>query len=179
MKPTELKVLSEVFKLNGAKFISMVYTNKQGEKSKYGILMGANLGNSYQKDLTRVTKMNFKDVDPVMEQARLEIMASIQQSLEKGIGNNDNYTKKGYYEHVDGNVKEGVDNEKIYIQGFVVSKTVIVPGVYKTVNSKPLTIAKNKIRKQLRMGKFREFILEAEQVKEVRISGKHIDLEVA
>jgi len=48
----------------------------------------------------------------------------------------------------------------VHIFGMVISKTVLVKGEYKTVNSSQKTIAKNKLKKALRLSsdKFRSFV---------------------
>lgn len=48
---------------------------------------------------------------------------------------------------------------KIFIEGYQVSKKVIVKGTYKAVNSRPLTIAKNAIKKGMKVSKIRQYTL--------------------
>ena len=55
-----------------------------------------------------------------------------------------------------------------------ISKKVIKAGTYKTVNSKPLTLAKNALKKSAPISKWRQFILAADNVDLLRLGGKEI-----
>ena len=80
----------------GARFVGMTYTNENGEKSKYRLIMGINLVSLYKSDLRTLKKLR-PSLEGVAAVACDELIASINNSLTKGIGNNDAYTLKGYY----------------------------------------------------------------------------------
>lgn len=87
--------------------------------------------------------------DDVFEKAKAELKASWTKSLNGGHGIKNNYSKenKGFYSHS--------ENESVYIRNVViVSKKVLIEGVYPKVNSAQKTIAKRYIKKQLPIGKF-------------------------
>jgi hypothetical protein len=56
------------------------------------------------------------------------------------------------------------------------TKKVLVEGVYPKVNSAAKTIAKNKIRKLLPVGNFREFAIDLTQVEQMKINGNVIEI---
>jgi hypothetical protein len=62
----------------------------------------------------------------------------------------------------------------VYIRGYSVKKDVLSPGVYKTVKSKPLTIAKDKLRKEFKSGKCRDLLVTPATFKSARHDGKTI-----
>lgn len=48
----------------------------------------------------------------------------------------------------------------VYIFGYRLKKTIIVPTIYKEVKSRPITIAKNYIKTFLKTSKYKQFKLE-------------------
>lgn len=64
------------------------------------------------------------------------------------------------YTTITNGVRVHNDTGKLYIFGYRVSKTVLVEGVYKTVNSSKQTIAKNELRRLLKTSKFVNFSIE-------------------
>ena len=72
----------------------------------------------------------------------------------------------------------GFDFQQNHFQlfGLAHTKTVLVEGEYKTVNSRPLTVEQNKIRKQLSISKFREFALDLGNVDSARVNGETLEL---
>lgn len=167
-----VKLLNEFLSVEGNKFVNLTYRNKQGELSKYNIMVGALLKNSYLKDINKVKK--FKATTPAEKEAKSELLASMMKSVETNFQGNPNYTKKDYYEHINRNVKMHEGN--FYLNSFVLSKQVIEPVEYKKVNSSEKTIAKNKIRKTLRQSKFREFKLELDNIQSASLNGKKFEI---
>ena len=167
-----ITLLNQFLSIKGNKFVNLTYRNKAGELSKYTIMVGALLKNSYEKDLKKLKLM--KTTNAVEEQARQELIESMMKSIETKFQGNPNYTKKDYYEHLDRNVKMHEGN--FYLNSFVISKNVIEPGEYKKVNSSEKTIAKNKMRKQLRQSKFREFKLELDKIQSASLNGKRFEI---
>ncbi len=166
----ELKVLSEALKTRESRFASFKYTNKHGETSRYLVHLNVN----YQKLLKADLKiaMAFEPSNEIEEKAKKEIIDSLTESIQTG--KNSRYTKEGYYEHLSPSVK--CSDTNVYINGLVIDKKVLTPGTYPTVNSRPLTIAKNKIRKLMRHEKYREFVLDR-SMHTVKINGKTIELD--
>ena len=74
--------------------------------------------------------------------------------------------KTNNFTHITNGLKQHTENNELYVYGMLVHKTILSEGEYKEKNSKPLTIAKNIIRKNLRTSKYRQFkIGKAEQFK--------------
>ena len=85
------------------------------------------------------------------------------------------YTKKGQYIPIGNGANLNTSDNSIQLFGLVLTKTVLRAGVYPHVNSAPKTIAKNKIRKLLPVGNFREFALDMTQVEQMKINGDVIE----
>jgi len=168
-------------KSTGCRFGSITYTNEQGGKSLYNLIFGINIVSLYKSDLRTLNSMlpNLTGIDVVACQ---ELINSVNNSLEKGIGNNDNYSLKGYFEPLtpNGEVKKHVDENgvtSLYIRGYVIHKTEIIKGNYKTVKSSEKTLAKQKIEKLLKRGKIRTFKINVNVLKSVKVNGLTIEIE--
>lgn len=112
--------------------------------------------------------------------AKAELLASYNKSLENGsteplevIGE--------HYERVldrDGKPIKGVkvhrETKDLYIFGLAHRKRVYIPGVYKDIKRRPLTIAKDKLRKGLSVEKFRQFVVKPGQVESIKV--EHLSL---
>ena len=111
-----------------------------------------------------------------------EAAASVMKSLRKTLRahakgqQNDDYTKKDQYIPVTNGLNVNSTDMTIQLFGLLQSKIVLVEGVTKKTNSAPLTIEKNKIRKSLPIGKFREFALDLGNVKTVKVNGNTIEI---
>lgn len=177
---SSLALAVEDTKRTGARFVGMTYTNENGEKSKYRLIMGANLVSLYKSDLRSLKKLR-PSLDGVKAVACDELIASIENSLTKGIGNNDAYTLKGYYTPItpNGEVKLHVNEigeTHLYIRGYVLTKEVIEKGVYAKVNSSDKTLAKKELEKSLRRGKIRTFKINVAVLEGIRMNGMDIEI---
>ena len=172
MKTTNpLQVLKEFLATGESRFVSLVYTNKQGEKSRYLTHLNVNYKKVVARDLkVLISTMTENETE---EQARQELIKSLQSTLD---GYNPEYTKHDYYEAlVPGRPVKFHENE-LYINSFVMAKVVLVPGVYPKVNSSAKTIAKNRLRKLLKVNKFREFRIDLTQIDTVRANGNVLEI---
>jgi hypothetical protein len=164
----------------GTRFVGLTYTNENGETSRYNLIMGANLESLYKSDLRTLEALR-PSLTGIKAVACDEIIASIRNSLAKGIGNNDAYTLKGYYTPVtkNGEVKlhQAETGEKfLYIRGYIRQKTTLVKGTYKSVNSSEKTLAKKEIEKSLRRGKIRTFKINVNALHSVRMNGMSMEI---
>jgi hypothetical protein len=114
------------------------------------------------------------------KQAAEELLNSFTASLN---GTQENYTKEHVYVDVSDSsgktvqgIKRNINDGSLQIFGLLHSKVQITPPTIedKPVKSRPLTIAKNKLRKDLPVGKFREFALENLNV--VKLNGETLEL---
>lgn len=160
-----------------SQIVGLTYTSKSsGERARYRIQVNVNYGACLER-----SKLELEILKPTLSGIDLEaceaLEASIRKSLEasaKGEQNED-FTKRGVYAKVEGTpLQVNLNDGTFELSGLVLSKTVEVPGFFKTVNSKPLTIAKNKIEKTLAKGKWRTFALDKEAFESARISGEEI-----
>lgn len=175
-----LALAVEDTKRTGARFVGLTYTNENGEKSKYRLIMGINLVSLYKSDLRTLKKLR-PSLEGVAAVACDELIASINNSLTKGIGNNDAYTLRGYYTPItpNGEVKLHVNEigeTHLYIRGFVLTKTVIEKGVYAKVNSSDKTLAKKDLEKSLKRGKIRTFKINVAVLEGIRMNGMDIEI---
>ncbi len=162
-----LDVLKELVKTGDCRFASLIYTNKQGETSRYLLHLNVNYLRVVARDLKVLAGVKTENETEVV--AKNEVMASLEETIETK-GHNSKYTKEGYYTHLIHGVKYA--ESTLYVNAFVLSRTVLVPGTYKEVNSSAKTIAKNKFRKMLKVGKFREFRIDLNQIHALTLNGK-------
>jgi hypothetical protein len=157
------EVVGLLGKGKGSKFANIVYRVKRNnELAKYRIILGADTETLYEKDIAAL-----KALLPTLEsaldiEACSAILASREESLILGIGNNTKYTCADTYVHAEGikGVKVHKETGALYVSGLVEEKTVLEAGEpEKPVKSKPLTIAKRKIEKTLPSGRFRQLII--------------------
>jgi hypothetical protein len=136
------------------------YKNKFGEISNNLINVGISYTKAKEKDIEFLTNLDINSFESkldktLLEQARLELIASfITPEKARSEGQTNTYTPI-----IDG-VKVHNDTGVIYIYGYREKKEILTEGNYPLVNSKPLTIAKNELRKKLSTGKFTQYSLE-------------------
>ena len=155
----------------GARFASLTYTAKgTGEVARHTVCLGVSVERAYRRDLAMLTAKRKSLLDSleateglakifVTLEACDELIASLEESLEKGIGNNSAYTCAGVYESICRGVKFHKETGELYVTGFTIGKEVIKKGEHKVVKSSEKTIAKNALRRGMKSGKFRQFAL--------------------
>lgn len=113
--------------------------------------------------------------DDLEAQAKGELLASYRKSLDK-VKSEPMEIVGDHYERVidaDGNHVKGCkvhrESGELHLFGLALRKTVLVPGTYKEVKRRPLTIAKDKLRKGLPVERFRQFIIAPGSFEEMRV----------
>jgi len=158
----------------GVSFVSIKgYTNSYGEVSNNLVNVGASLENAKKKDIETlqsldVTTLNGDSI--LLETAKVELINSfIKPDENRSQGQIDAYTivAKG--------IKVHNQTGEIYVFGLRNSKTVVVEGVYPQVKSRPLTIAKNQLRKELKSNKFTQYKLSSTAV--MKMNGEELIFE--
>lgn len=178
--------------ITGVQFVYLTYTTKEtnyrtSETSIYKLNIGANIGNLYQSDIETLQNLSIEQIKEndkfsqfthdEINIAKNEILASLQESLNIGIGNNSKYTKKDYYKHINKNIKYSVNEndelQQLYINALCESKEVLLPATIKKVkNSSNKTIIKSLIdRNYLKRSKFREYRIDLNQIRSMSVSG--------
>ena len=146
---------------NGTRFAAIKgYTNSNGEVSDSVINLGASYTNARAKDIEYLRNLDVKTIESefeveLLEEARLALLASLIRPNEKRSNG-----QKDAYIVINNAIKLHRETLDIFIYAFCESKKVIIEGEYKTVNSRPLTLAKNLIKKGFRTAKFRQYRLE-------------------
>ena len=183
MKNLIAQIASEIAKIQGNKFVAFTYLSKSaGELARHTLSVGFNYGNLVDKSITELEILmqeNDATWTPLQKQAAANVMASLRKTKDahaRGEQNED-YTKKGQYVSIGNGLNLNTTDNTLQLFGLSHSKTVLVAGTYKAVNSRPLTIAQNEIKSQLSVSKFREFALDLSQVAGCRINGQTLELQ--
>jgi hypothetical protein len=143
----------------GARFASLTYTAKgTGEVARHTVCLGVSVERAYRRDIAMLSAKR-DSLQGVALVACDELITSLQESLDKGIGNNSAYTCAGVYESVCRGVKFHKETGEVYVTGFSIGKEIIIKGEHKAVKSSEKTIAKNALRREMKSGKFRQFAL--------------------
>lgn len=173
-------LIHQLTQCKGAKFAGLTYRSKEThELARYTVILGVDRTALYQKDRETLRTM-LPSLEGLPKQAAEALLASIEESLAKGLGNNSAYThgpeQGDTYLTFDGlpDVKLNVNDGVLHLMAIVQSKTVLEEGEYKHVNSKPLTLAKNAIRRELRQSKIRQFALP--NLSKAKLNGETLEL---
>lgn len=161
--------------VTGVSFVSIRnYTNKFGEVSNNLINVGANYEKAKQKDIEFLENINFSNYEfksdlSLLDEARKALIASfIKPDENRSEGQINAYT------HIVKGVKVHNESGVLYVYGYREKKEVLSKGEYPNVKSRPLTIAKEELRKLLRTGKFTQYALEIGN--EIRANGETLEL---
>lgn len=164
-----------------ARFASFTYCSRStGEVARYTLQLGFSYRNILHKSILEL-EVEKEIMTDLPRQAADQILVSLKASLD---GTQNKYTKKDIYQDykdASGKTIQGIKVNKndgsLKIFGLVTSKVQLTPPVtpYKSVNSAPLTIEKNRITKTLPIGRFREFALDNLAV--AKLNGETLVLE--
>ena len=168
-----IDLISALGGIENCQFASLTYTAKEsGEVARHNILLGFNYRTCLEKSLTELEILS-ATMQGIELLAANELLESFRKSL---AGKQDAYTKANTYADTSiRGLKVNTVDDSLQLFGLLQSKTVIVPGVHKTVNSAAKTIAKNAIRKLLPVGRFREYALDPETIHGARVNGQTIE----
>jgi hypothetical protein len=179
MNETLIELKTKLQSLSGqTRFASITYTAKEsGETARHTILLNSDYLKQVEASKLEVELRLPTLTDATEIQAANELIASFQNTIDNAaLGkSNDSYTKSGVYLPVGDGLKLNLNDGTLELSGISIQKTVLVEGVHKKVNSKPLTIAKNKIRRELPVGKFRTFALDKGAVELVKVNGETLE----
>ena len=164
----------------GASFVGVTYRAKEsGELSRYTLAVGVQYLNLVRKSLAEARAVTAENNarGSIERKAKADVIRSLRNTLEnaKRGEQNDAYTKKGMYAEVAAGVNV-FDDDTFELKGIVVSRKVLEVGVHKQVKSRPLTIAKDAIRKQLSLAKWRTLCLDSGALETLRASHEQIEV---
>jgi hypothetical protein len=179
-KSTALDVVVALKKATSKTNVTFVsirnYTNKYGEIANHLINVGASYSKAKERDIEFLKNLdlNSNEFEFKSDMALLiEAKQSLIESFENPSVNRSQGQIEAYTNIVDG-VKVHNESGKVYVYGYRQSKTILQDGVYPVVNSKPLTKAKDEIRKLLRTSKYTQYVLD--NVGEIRANGETLEL---
>lgn len=172
--------VSELAKLRpSATFLSLIgYRNESNEVADYSIIFHISYENALKRSL-----MILESIIPADEfeaQAKQELMDGYYKSINKIAETpieevDDVYT---YFVNEDGNYIKGIklhtQTNILHLYGLVNAKRVIIPGQYKHTNKRPLTKAKDKLRKMVPVNRFRQFIIKPSKLEKISVEGLHL-----
>lgn len=168
--------VSELGKLRSSStFLTLKgYRNEASEVADYSLIFHISYRSALEKSIALLKDMSLST--DLEKQALDELSTSFQQSLTKMDESPIEEREDGYTHFVndDGTFIKGVKlhnaTNTLHLYGSVVHKRVLMPGNYKKVNSKPLTIAKNKLRYLTPVGRFRQFKITSNQVDRISVN---------
>ena len=161
--------------LKSASFISInnYVSSTSGELANHVVNVNISVKNAKEADLSKLQAISVTDLKAIAEKSGIdmetvtlahnELTASAIKNLSENI---EDRTKQSQaqtdaYIFITPAIRLHKETLTLHIFGQAINKTVLIQGTYKTVNSKPKTIAKNTIKKylDLRSEKFRDFII--------------------
>lgn len=173
MKKTNvLNIVSKLLELKKCSFLSLVYTNKQNETSRYTLQSNVNLMNVYKDDYETLSKYVCQNELELL--CKDELLTTIKKSIDTEF-NNENYTKLNYYTKLSDSIYFHENN--LYFRNvFLMSKVVLIESdeVKKVVNSSEKTRTKRRLEKMLRRSKIREFCIDMSQIHKIKMNKETI-----
>jgi len=163
--------VTELSKLRpGSTFLTVRgYRNEASEIADYSIAFHFSYENALKKSIETLAKLDLKEALEI--QARDELISSFKTSLARGAASPELEERDptfSYFKDNNGNYVKGVKlheaTNTLHLYGLVVHKKVLMPGLYAPKNSRPLTVAKGKLRYLTPVGKFRSFKMTPFQV---------------
>lgn len=159
-----MNILVEKLKdIKGVSFVSIIYTNQHNEKQQTVFNVGVDYSSAKQKDLEYLQTLNVSELNSTLP---IDVLEEAKQSLISDFTKPPKQDKESTYISLEKGLKMHKETNEVYVFGMQIKKTVLEEGEYKEDTRKPLTRAKDEIRKQLRTTKYRQFKIDrAEQFK--------------
>lgn len=149
------------------------YQNSKGEVADFNIVFNMSYENALERSIAIVDK--FKPTTELQERAQLEVLESYKKSLHRVRTVPIEDVDDAYYRYFDEDgklidcIKLHTETDILHMFGLLNMKRVHVPGTYKKVNSRQLTIEKKKIQKLCPLSRFRQFRLHPSQLEMIRV----------
>ena len=149
------------------------YRNESSEIADFSIAFHMNYRSALEK--SKVILQELAPSNDLEKQARDELIASFDKSLLNMEQTSIEEIEDGYQRFFDEDgkyikgVKLHIATNTLHLYGLVIHKRVLIPGMYKHTNRKPLTIAKDKLRYLTPVGKFRTFRITTENVDRISV----------
>jgi hypothetical protein len=179
-----LEILEEATK-KGCTFISFLYvTKKDGETARYTLNFG--IDNKVACEHDKAALEAYQPQNDLEAQAKAEMLKSLTETITNGVS--------GSYVHSAQNKADGQDTYEslckgvklhkldgtIHLSGFIQQKEQVAPPTNpkKPVQHKPLTLAKNAVKKACSFKRlpWGQFILSQENIAGIKVKGDLIQL---
>lgn len=175
-------IVAKFAQLNGTSLVGIrEYEAKtSGEVCNHVVNANFSYGEAKKKDMATLAKATKEDLLAIAKKAKVAFeivetaIAEMQTTSKKR-----SEAQKDAYIPITNAIKLNKESGLLHIYAMAVWKSEpIVEGVYKVVNSRPKTIAKNVAKKyfNLRTAKYRNFIVHPDMISEVAINGEVIGL---
>lgn len=162
---------------NGVSFCSVKnYTNQEGEVSDYVFNIGVSYEKAKEKDIEflnklDVTTMQWQSAMVDIIKAKEQLITSLESpNKERSEGQKEAYT------YINNGIKIHNVTGEVYVFGMKVSKKVKEAIDYGADTRKPLTKAKDELRKLMKSTKYRQFIFQSNGMI-IKASGEEITFE--
>ncbi|TXG76207.1 hypothetical protein E6Q11_05240 [Candidatus Dojkabacteria bacterium] len=181
MNTTQLLDLILTFsKKKGCTFIRIAdYRNAEGELSDVTVNIGISMANAKAKDIETLEAMNVRDLFKEREDVTFDLLETARQELLSALKAPNKAMSEAQidaYSHICKGVKVHNETNELHIYGFKIdgTKAIKEKGDYKADTRKPLTKAKDLIRKGLKSPHYRQYKLSA--LGSVKFKGNTITL---
>ena len=163
-------------------------SSTSGELSNHVILCNFSYKNAVERDLKKLENCTENDLIAIainsglsidlISQAVDKLKQSFINNQNKETASNQSLAQKDTFTVISDAVKIHNETKQVYIYGLAVAKKIIEKGEYKSVNSRPLTIAQNEVKKYFNFStdKYRQFIVNPENLSSVKINGQELDI---
>lgn len=147
------------------------YMTEQGQVADYGLLQ-MNYGSLIRRSIVQLDSLTISN--DLESKAKSELLVSLHAKIEKEKEKEKepdcgfDYLLASDQDRLPDNVWIGADGD-CYVSGLCYFSRIVVAGHYREVKSKPLTIAKRKLEKQLDIGKFKQFKLSDGKVGNIKV----------
>lgn len=172
------RLVTSLASITGPRFVGVTYRSKStGELARHTFIIGADYRNTVEKSLVELNR-----IAPTLHGIDLEAANKVQASLTKSLlaiesgTENPDYTKAGMYESICPGLKISLADGSLELCGLSHGKTVIEAGEAKPDTRRPLTVAQDKLKKALPIGKYRTLAIDAGALESVRVGGSEIEV---
>lgn len=174
-----VKQLQE-FLSKGATFASFYYKSNKPPKGSggegiYNVRLGVSYSNYVKDDLTKLQA--YEPKDEAEAQAKDEMIKSMTEHVTQGVSSS--YTQQGLYTPLGKGISINNETGDISIRGYIQNYQSVVKGIAKKPPVKPVTVAKDKIRKELdfKHTGIRTFKLTPESIAGLKMKGNVIEFQ--
>jgi len=149
------------------------YRSESGEVSDFSIVFHISYKNALLRSIAKLEAL--VPADELEAQAKEECLSSFMESLDRIQSTPIEEADDTYRHFTDSNgtyikgVKLHEETNTLHLYGLVVHKKVLMPGLHKTKNRKPLTAAKNRLRRMCPVGSFRQFKINPDQLDSISV----------